>query len=51
MKNLEQKLVEFEAKLENLSNTKLAVDNKSVFVSVPVKLKDKIYIPPFQEES
>ena len=48
MKNLEQKLAEFEAKLENLSNTKLAVDNKSVFVSVPVKPKDKIYIPPYK---
>ena len=51
MKSLEQMLAEYEAKLENLSNTKLPVDNKSVFVSVPVKLKDKIYIPPFQEES
>ena len=49
MKILEQNLTEAEAKLE--ANTKLAVDNKSVFVSVPVKLKDKIYIPPFQEES
>ena len=29
MKSLEQKLVEAEAKLENWSNTKLAVDNKS----------------------
>ena len=48
MKNLEQKLAEFEAKLENLSNTKLAVDNKSVSVSIPVKPKDKIYIPPFK---
>ena len=48
MKNLEQKLAEFEAKLENLSNTKLAVDNKSVSVSIPVKPKDKIYIPPYK---
>ena len=47
---MEQKLAEFEAKLENLSNTKLLVDNKSVFVSfpVPVKPKDKIYIPRFK---
>ena len=40
------------AKLENLSNTKLAVDNRSVSISVlvpvPVKPKDKIYIPHFK---
>ena len=50
MKSLEQKLAEPEAKLENLSNTKLTIDNRSVFVSVPalVKPKDKIYIPPFK---
>ena len=50
MKSLEQKLAKAEAKLENLSNTKLVVDNRSVSVSVPhpVKLKDKIYIPPFK---
>ena len=45
---MEQKLAESEAKLENLSNTKLAVDNRSVSTSVPVKPKDKIYIPPFK---
>ena len=48
MKSLEQKLVEAEAKLENWSNTKLAVDNKFVCVTIPVKLKYKIYIPPFK---
>ena len=49
MTSLEQKLAEFEAKLENFSNTKLAVDNRSIFVSVPLKPKvDKIYIPPFK---
>ena len=48
MKSLGQKLAESEAKLENLSNTKLAVDNKFVSVSVPIKPKDKIYIPPFK---
>ena len=31
-----------------MSNTKLLVDNKSVFVSVLVKPKDKIYIPSFK---
>ena len=48
MKSLEQKLVESEAKLENLSNTKIAINNRSIFVSIPVKPKDKIYIPPFK---
>ena len=49
MTSLEQKLAECEAKLENLSNTKFAIDNRSIFVSVPLKLKvDKIYIPPFK---
>ena len=48
MKSLGQKLAESEAKLENLSNTKLAVDIRSVSTSVPVKPKDKIYIPPFK---
>ena len=48
MKSLEQKLVEAEAKLENWSNTKLPVDNKFVCVTIPVKLKYKIYIPPFK---
>jgi len=32
-----------------LSNTKLLVDNKFVYVSVPLKPKDdKVYIPPFK---
>ena len=48
MKSLEQKLVESKAKLENLSNTKIAINNRSIFVSIPVKPKDKIYIPPFK---
>ena len=49
MKSLQQKLAESEAKLENLSNTKL-VDNRFVFVPFPVlvKPKEKIYIPPFK---
>ena len=37
MKSLELKLVESEAKLENLFNSKLAVDNRLVSVSVPIK--------------
>ena len=48
MKSLEQKLVESKAKLENLSNTKIAINNRSIFVYIPVKPKDKIYIPPFK---
>ena len=48
MKILEKKLAESKAKLENLSNTKILVDNKSVSVFVPIKPKDKIYIPPFK---
>ena len=50
MKSLEQKLAEVEAKIENLSYTKLAIENKSVFVFVPVKPKDNLY-PSLQEES
>ena len=42
-KRLEQKLAESKTKLENLSNTKLAVDNRSIFVSIPIKPKEKIY--------
>ena len=48
MKSLEQKLAKVEAKLENFSNTKLALDNRFVSISIPVKPKDKIYIPPFK---
>ena len=36
MKSLEQELAESKAKLENLSNTKLAIDNRSAFVFVPI---------------
>ena len=48
MKSLEQKLVKAEAKIENLSYTKLTVDNRSISVSILVKPKIKIYIPPFK---
>ena len=48
MKSLEQELAESKAKLENLSNTKLAVDNKFGFDSISLKPKDKkVYIPLF----
>ena len=39
MKSLEQELVESKAKTENLTSTKLAVDNKSVSVSLKPKLR------------
>ena len=45
MKSLEQELVEFKAKIENLTSTKPAVDNKSVSVSLKPKT-EKVYIPP-----
>ena len=49
MKSLEQKIAESEAKFDNLSNTKLVVDNRFVSISVPLKPKDnKVYIPPFK---
>lgn len=50
MKSLEQKLVESEAKLEKLSSTKLAIDNRFVSISifVPLKPKDNVYIPHFK---
>ena len=39
MKSLEQELVESKAKIENLTSTKLAIDNRSVSVSLKLKLK------------
>ena len=50
MKSLEQKLAKSKAKLENLSNSKLAIDNRSIFVSVSVFVKsnNKVYVPPFK---
>ena len=47
MKSFEQKLAESEAKHENLSNIKLAIDNRSVSVSIKPK-DDKVYITPFK---
>ena len=43
MKSLEQELVESKAKIKNLTSTKPAVDNRSVFVS----LKPKSLYPSF----
>ena len=48
MKSLEKKFAGSEAKLENFSNTKLIVDNRSVSVFVPIKPNDKVYIPHFK---
>ena len=48
MKSLEQELAKSKAKLENLSNIKLTVDNKSISISISLELKDKVYIPPFK---
>ena len=50
MKSLEQELVETKAKIENLTSTKLVVDNKSVFVSLKPKT-EKVYIPPFKRNN
>ena len=47
MKSLEQKLAESEAKLENLSNTKLAIDDRFISVS-PNPKTDNVYIPSFR---
>ena len=44
MKSLEQELVESKAKIENLTSTKPAVNNRSVFVSLKPKT-EKVYIP------
>ena len=57
MKILEQELVESKAKIENLTSTKLAVDNRSVAVdnrtvSVAFKPKtEKVYIPHFKRNN
>ena len=44
MKSLEQELVESKTKIENLTSSKLAVDNRSVSLSLKPKTK-KVYIP------
>ena len=50
MKSLEQELVESKAKIENLTCTKSAVDNRSVSVSLKPK-NEKVYIPPFKRNN
>ena len=50
MKSLEQELVESKAKIENLTSTKSAVNNKSVSVSLKPKT-EKVYIPPFKRNN
>ena len=50
MKSLEQELVESKAKIENLTSTKLVVDNRSVSVSLKPKT-EKVYIPPFKRNN
>ena len=50
MKSLEQELFESKAKIENLTSTKSAVDNKSVSVFLKPKT-EKVYIPPFKRNN
>ena len=50
MKSLEQELVESKAKVENLTCTKSAIDNRSVSVSFKPKT-EKVYIPPFKRNN
>ena len=49
IKSLEQELVESKVKIEILTSTKPAVDNKSVFVSLKPKT-EKVYIPHFKRD-
>ena len=50
MKSLEQELVESKVKIENLTCTKPAVDNRSVSISLKLKT-EKVYIPPFKRNN
>ena len=50
MKSLEQELVESKAKIEILTSTKPAIDNRSVSVSLKPKI-EKVYIPPFKRNN
>ena len=50
MKNLEQELVESKSKIENLTSTKLVVENRSISVSLKPKT-EKVYIPPFKRNN
>ena len=50
MKSLEHELVESKAKIENLTSTKPAVDNKNVSISLKPKT-EKVYIPHFKRNN
>ena len=50
MKSLEQELVESRAKIENLTCTKSAIDNRSVSVSFKPKT-EKVYVPHFKRNN
>ena len=50
MKSLEQELVESRAKIENLTSTEPAVDNRSVSISLKPKI-EKVYIPFFKRNN
>ena len=50
MKSLEQELVESKTKIENLTSSKLAIDNKSVSLSFKPKT-EKVYIPHFKRNN
>ena len=50
MKSLEQELVESKTKIENLTCTKFAINNRSISVSFKSKTK-KVYVPPFKRNN
>ena len=50
MKSLEQELVESRAKIENLTCTKSAIENRSGSVSFKPKT-EKVYVPPFKRNN
>ena len=50
MKSLEQELVKSKAKIENLTSTKLVVDNRSVSISLKLK-NEKVYIAHFKRNN
>ena len=50
MKSLEQELVESKTKIENLTNTKPAVDNRSIPISLKPKT-EKVYIHPLKRNN
>ena len=50
MKSLEQELVEYKIKIENLTSIKPAVDNRSVSISLKPKT-EKVYISHFKRNN